>query len=260
MNVSTSSRSEILEAVKRDGKALELTSASMKEDREVVLEAVNQNGNALSFASTELQGDHEIVLAAVKQNWRALEFASATLLGDREFVLEAVKRQGKALYYAIETLRKDRVVVLGAVKQNGNALVCASASFGVTAKSNRGRRAEWVGLKTPGNAEGRPQIVQPLRERTCSTVRVGLAKQRPRFCVKLYEKINCTALCLDVWKGDSEIVLQLSVITAKAAVRSATQQDNREIVPGSYKMGVHFIRIDPTKDDREVAQGCRRRM
>ena len=47
--------------------------------KEEVLEAVKQDGYALEYASEELRGDREVVLAAVKQNGRALEQASFKL-------------------------------------------------------------------------------------------------------------------------------------------------------------------------------------
>ena len=44
-----------------------------------VLAAVKQDGYALRFASDELRGDKEVVLAAVKQDGRAFEYASEEL-------------------------------------------------------------------------------------------------------------------------------------------------------------------------------------
>ena len=44
-----------------------------------VLEAVERNGWALEFASEELRGDRDVVLAAVKQDWRALNYLSDEL-------------------------------------------------------------------------------------------------------------------------------------------------------------------------------------
>ena len=58
----SSSRTEVLEAVKQNGFALCVASAALKDDREIVLEAVKQNGHALKYASAALQGDREFVL------------------------------------------------------------------------------------------------------------------------------------------------------------------------------------------------------
>ena len=67
---------EALEAVIKDGRALEHASEELKHDREVVMEAVKQNGQALEYASEELQRDREVVMEAVKQKGNALEYAS----------------------------------------------------------------------------------------------------------------------------------------------------------------------------------------
>ena len=69
-----------------------------------VMEAVKKNGNALQYASAELQDDWEIVMVAVKQNGNALQYASAELKGDREIVMEAVAQDPKALQYASDEL------------------------------------------------------------------------------------------------------------------------------------------------------------
>ena len=51
----SSSRTEVLEAVKQDGCELEYASAALKDDREFMLEAVKQNGRALVYASAGLR-------------------------------------------------------------------------------------------------------------------------------------------------------------------------------------------------------------
>ena len=57
----SSSRTEVLEAVKQNGRVLRFASAALKDDREIVLEAIKQNGGALEYASAALQDDREIV-------------------------------------------------------------------------------------------------------------------------------------------------------------------------------------------------------
>jgi hypothetical protein len=109
-----------------------------------VLEAVKKNGLALQFASTDLRNKREIVLEAVKNNGVALEYASTDLRNKREIVLEAVKNNGLALEYASKDLQKDREIVLEAVKNNGYALECASKDL----KKGRGEDA-----KTTRNVE-----------------------------------------------------------------------------------------------------------
>ena len=120
------SREEMLEAVKKDGSALEYADDTLKADREVVLEAVRNDGGSLEFASYTLKADREIVLEAVKSYGRALQYASDTLKNDRELVLAAVKNHGPALQFASDTLKADRELVLEVVKNSGRALQYAS--------------------------------------------------------------------------------------------------------------------------------------
>ena len=85
----------------------EITVHSMKSE---VLAAVRQDGRALRHASETLKNDREIVLAAVTQNVDAFEYASETLKNDREIVLAAVTQDGRALLHASETLKNDRTL------------------------------------------------------------------------------------------------------------------------------------------------------
>ena len=48
-----STKAEVLEAVKEDGRALQDASQNLRGDKEFVLEAVRQNGYALEFANEE---------------------------------------------------------------------------------------------------------------------------------------------------------------------------------------------------------------
>jgi hypothetical protein len=123
------SREEMLEAVKKDGSALEYADDTLKADREVVLEAVRNDGGSLQFASDTLKADRELVLEVVKNSGRALQYASDTLKDDRELVLVAVKNHGPALKFASDTLKADRELVLEAVRNDGNALEYANDSF-----------------------------------------------------------------------------------------------------------------------------------
>ena len=51
----------------------------LKHDREVVIEAVRRNSRALHLTSEELKGDREVVVEAVRQHGCALQFASEEL-------------------------------------------------------------------------------------------------------------------------------------------------------------------------------------
>jgi uncharacterized protein (TIGR02145 family) len=123
-------RAELLEAVKKDGRALQYAGEALKNDREIVLEAVKQNGEALRYAGEDLKNDREIVLEAVKQHRWALQYAGAELKNDRDIVLEAVKFTfGIAFQDAGAEFKNDREIVLEAVKQEGSALEYAGAEF-----------------------------------------------------------------------------------------------------------------------------------
>ena len=71
------------------------------EEKEIVMEAVKKDGRALRSASKELRNNPEIVMEAVKQCGYALGYASKELQNDREIVMEAVKHGGDAsmIYY-----------------------------------------------------------------------------------------------------------------------------------------------------------------
>ena len=114
-------REVALEAVKKNGYALQGVSRELCDDLEVVLTAVSKNGWALRFASTELRADREVVLASVAKDGWALKYASAKLRADREVVLAAVAQDGCALQYASDELSADREAVLAVVAQDGDA-------------------------------------------------------------------------------------------------------------------------------------------
>ena len=94
-----------IEAVTRNGNALEYVSSELKSNIEVVKAAVTQNGNALIHASSELKSNIEVVKAAVTQNGRALIFAYPELKNNIEIVKAAVTQNGHALYYASPELK-----------------------------------------------------------------------------------------------------------------------------------------------------------
>lgn len=73
-------------------------------NKEEVLEAVKRNGMALEYASEELKNDKEVVLEAVKQNDWALEYASKELRD--EIIIEKVKEAEEHQDIAVESARK----------------------------------------------------------------------------------------------------------------------------------------------------------
>lgn len=81
-----SQKEKAIEAVRLDGKTLEVLPEHLRNDREVVLEAVKQNGMSLEYASEELKKDKEIITEAMNQDGRAVNFV------DRE-ILEALQSE-----------------------------------------------------------------------------------------------------------------------------------------------------------------------
>jgi len=139
----------VLEAVKKNGLALDVAAGACKADKEVVLAAVTQDvdafsyvekndkiwnekafvlplvtmqGSALQYATAQLQTNKEVVLAAVSNKGIALQYASKDMKQDKDVVLAAVQQDGSSLQYASEDLRKNREVVLKAVRKSPTAL------------------------------------------------------------------------------------------------------------------------------------------
>ncbi|EFC44500.1 predicted protein [Naegleria gruberi] len=119
-------REIVLEATKKNVKALDFIDDSLKYNTDFILEAIESNGEALrlftNFAFSNFEQTRDIVLKAVKQNGYALDYANESFKRDRELVLEAIKQNGYALRYADDSLRKDRKFVLEAVKLNGDVI------------------------------------------------------------------------------------------------------------------------------------------
>ena len=69
----------MLEAVKKDGYALEFASKELQADREIVLEAVKANGLALEYASEKLQADAVTVATSIAQNRKAWKYAAQSV-------------------------------------------------------------------------------------------------------------------------------------------------------------------------------------
>ena len=56
----------VLEAVKRNGMALEYADKSLKKDKSIVLEAVKQEGSPLQFVDESLKNDPDVIKAVKK--------------------------------------------------------------------------------------------------------------------------------------------------------------------------------------------------
>ena len=104
----------VMEAVSKDGSALQYASLRLRGDRELVMKAVSLGGMALMHASDDLRGDYEIVMQAVAGpagNGLALQWAAVPLRASREIVIQAVQNHGWAFEFASEELRGDRTVI-----------------------------------------------------------------------------------------------------------------------------------------------------
>ncbi len=94
------SREFILEAVKKDGRWIELAPDTMKNDIEIVSIALTENGSALEFVSEEMKKNKDVVLIAVSKDGNALEYSIDSLKIDNEVVIKAVSQNFNALAYA----------------------------------------------------------------------------------------------------------------------------------------------------------------
>ncbi len=74
---------------------LEMAPFEIRSNREIILEAVRRNGLALQFAALELRADREIVLAAVQDCGYALQHAHQALKDDALVVRAAICQTGR---------------------------------------------------------------------------------------------------------------------------------------------------------------------
>jgi len=119
----------VLEAIRRDWRAIQYATGSCNKDKEFMRAAIKVNRRALSFASEDLKTDRELVLEAVTLNGYALQFADPSLSEDPCFMKEAVRRNGSALEYADQSLKANKEIVLTAVKDSGMALAYANSTM-----------------------------------------------------------------------------------------------------------------------------------
>ena len=63
----------------------------LRGDRTIVMNAVSKNGSALQYATKKLRGDHEIVMTAVSLNGLALRFATEELRSDEKMMRAALE-------------------------------------------------------------------------------------------------------------------------------------------------------------------------
>jgi len=114
----------MLEAVKKNGLALDVAASACKADAEIVLAAVTQDSDAFSYIEKngKMWNEKVFVLRLVTMQGSALQHAKAPLNSNKEVVLAAVSNTGTALLYAGEDMKQDKDVVLAAVQQDGRSL------------------------------------------------------------------------------------------------------------------------------------------
>jgi len=103
----TNSREFILEAVKSDGRWIELAPENMKNDIEIVSAAVKESGSALEFVSEKMKENKDIVLMAVSKDGSALEYVNDIFKLDNEVVMTAVLQNFYSLDYANENILEN---------------------------------------------------------------------------------------------------------------------------------------------------------
>jgi histidinol phosphatase-like PHP family hydrolase len=82
---------------------LKFTSIELKADRELVIEAIRKDGSALQFATVEHKADRVIVLAAVRKTGTALRFVSDAFKSGREIAaFVGVQMQGRFAALKVE--------------------------------------------------------------------------------------------------------------------------------------------------------------
>tara|TARA_B100001059_G_scaffold223566_1_gene248660 strand:+ start:292 stop:5187 length:4896 start_codon:yes stop_codon:yes gene_type:complete len=107
---------------------LHLTSAVLRDDKEVVMHAVRRHPSALEEASERLRDDKEVVMAAVTINGAAITYASPRLRADKDLAILAVRNdlRGESLQLIAPELRDDEDVVALAVEASGLSFEHAS--------------------------------------------------------------------------------------------------------------------------------------
>ena len=129
-----SDREHILELLPSGEKGMQLLADApeeLKADRDFMMEAVSKNGFALEFASEELRSDCDLVMTAMGWSDYSLKYASEELRADGEFMMRAVRKRGaETLWHASEELRSECEFIMTAVSIDWAALAFASEELG----------------------------------------------------------------------------------------------------------------------------------
>lgn len=92
----------ILDAVHKDGAALQYASEDLRNDPEVVEAAIDKStlpgSDNFLFASDNLRSDRKFILKLIhKGDWDIIEYMSEALKNDEEILLEATRQHDRAL-------------------------------------------------------------------------------------------------------------------------------------------------------------------
>lgn len=252
----------VLEVIKLDTyNALSLASQDLQGDREVVLEAVKKDGYALQWASSLLRGDKEIVMAAIKQAGEALQFASDDLKGDREVALAAVSNDESALNHVAEPLRNNSHFLEEALKCNAKVFQYFDSSF----KKNRHLAFSAVLIDVSNYLLIDPSLQTDRMLAQAAVIKDGMMLRcladkfkRDRQIVLLAVRENGLALqyASEEMKQDLEVVLTAAKEDARALLyTTAPFRANPELALQFIEANPEtYIYFDRTlKENREIA-------
>ena len=116
----------VMEAVRKDYRALQLASLNLRSNRDIVMEAIKTNGYALQYANWLLRNNRNFVIKAVKIDCDALGYASNRLKNDISINMEIVRNYGLhcSLFVDLyESYRQKKKLIIEAVKRFDNCSI-----------------------------------------------------------------------------------------------------------------------------------------
>ena len=117
----------LLDAIKRDGAALQFAPEKIKNDFNIVKKVVENFGCYLRYASEEMRDNFSIVMEAVKNDGMAIYFASDRLKMRKDIAKMAVGNNGSAINYVSSILKMNPEIIKLAVRNNGRSLILGSS-------------------------------------------------------------------------------------------------------------------------------------
>ena len=111
----------VLPRLKIQGSDLVFVSEKLKCDKEVVMAAVCESGDSLDHASRELQDDDEVVVAAIANLPEAIRHASERIRSDKKVVQTVIRDNIERMHFVSQTLLNDREYMLSLIKHKAQA-------------------------------------------------------------------------------------------------------------------------------------------